>query len=215
SRVSPRLLELARLHRDVTAAGVPVPSLPVYIPLMLDQNGRVLIRINASDVAGLRAPLAAFGFQETGALPQHHLLEGYIPIDQIRSLDSLWAQGLMGVSPVWRPHKCVGTVTSQADDVLNAVRVRAALPTGFDGTGVKIGVLSDSYNFLGGANDGVDSGDLPAGVQVLQDDQGNDEGRGMMELIHDLAPGSPLMFATANAGEASFANNIKALKDAG
>ncbi len=60
-----------------------------------------------------------------------------------------------------------------------------------DGTGVKVGVLSDSYDNLGGAATGVANGELPGAanpcghttpVQVIQDlsSGGEDEGRGMM-----------------------------------
>ena len=70
---------------------------------------------------------------------------------------------------------------------------------GADGTGVMVGTLSDSYNCLGGAAAGVANGDLPAGVIVL--DEGpcpaSDEGRGMMEIIHDVAPGASQAFHTA------------------
>ena len=37
----------------------------------------------------------------------------------------------------------------------------------------------------------------------------------MLEIVYDLAPDSPLYFATAFNGPASFADNIIALKDAG
>ena len=39
--------------------------------------------------------------------------------------------------------------------------------------------------------------------------------RAMLEIVHDVAPGAPLAFATANLGMASFAANIRALRDAG
>jgi subtilisin family serine protease len=44
---------------------------------------------------------------------------------------------------------------------------------------------------------------------------GADEGCAMMEIVHDLAPGAALMFATAFTGVANFANNILALQAAG
>ncbi len=112
----------------------------------------------------------------------------------------------------------VGSATSQADSALDADLVRNALPTSFDGTGIKIGVLSDSYNNLGGANDDILSGDLPAeGVTVIQDlsSGGSDEGRAMLQLIHDIAPGADLLFATAFTGQQGFADNIYALAEAG
>jgi hypothetical protein len=65
------------------------------------------------------------------------------------------------------------------------------------------------------AND-IASGDLPAATTILQDFAGGtDEGRAMAQLIHDLAPGASIAFATAFTGMAGFANNIIALANAG
>jgi subtilisin family serine protease len=84
---------------------------------------------------------------------------------------------------------------------------------------VKVGVLSDSYNCLGGASADVGSGDLPAGVTVVQEmsgcGSGTDEGRAMLQIVHDVAPGASLSFASAFNGMASFAANIVKLKNAG
>jgi len=83
---------------------------------------------------------------------------------------------------------------------------------GFDGTGVKIGVLSDGVDSLAGVQA---TGDLPA-VTVLPGQAGSgDEGTAMLEIVHDLAPGAQLYFATAFNGITSFAQNIRDLRTAG
>src|SRR5262249_28512916 len=88
-----------------------------------------------------------------------------------------------------------------------------------DGTGVKIGILSDSFNTAGIADSmqtDIANGYLPANTTILQDYAGGtDEGRAMAELVHEIAPGASILFATAFNGEASFAANIIALAAAG
>lgn len=98
---------------------------------------------------------------------------------------------------------------------------------GYSGQGITVGALSDSYDTnvttttIRAAND-VTTGDLPGltnpdgyltPVTVLVDSaNGTDEGRGMLQIIHDLAPASPLAFATANPTQAVFAQNIMNLQ---
>ena len=95
-----------------------------------------------------------------------------------------------------------------------------------NGRGVKVGILSDSYNNLGKAEIGVQNGELPGNanpfgyrrnVEVIKDldSNGTDEGRAMAEIIHDVAPGSSLAFYTAYDGAADFAQGIQTLADHG
>ena len=87
---------------------------------------------------------------------------------------------------------------------------------GINGAGVKVGVLSDSVDFL----DQVQAaGNLPE-VTVLPGQSGlgeenSGEGTAMLEIVHALAPGAQLFFATAFTSDASFADNIRALRAAG
>ena len=97
---------------------------------------------------------------------------------------------------------------------------------GLDGTGLKIGILSDGFNTIAdfgiGATPGLTdltyaddilSGDLPDDVTVLQEFNGasSDEGRAMAQLIYDVAPGAKLFFHTAFLGPDDFASGIKEL----
>src|SRR5277367_1874654 len=110
----------------------------------------------------------------------------------------------------------VGALTSQGYISHQANLVVSGM--GISGTGVTIGVLSDSASAARIAAL-VASGDLPASVSVLPGQAGpptgTDEGTAMMEIIHDLAPGANLIFATAFTSASSFANNIIALQQAG
>ncbi|PRY37192.1 S8 family serine peptidase [Umezawaea tangerina] len=77
------------------------------------------------------------------------------------------------------------------------------------GTGVKLCALSDGVSSLATSQA---AGELPA-VDVLTGQAGSgDEGTAMLEILHDLAPNAALGFATAFNGDASFADNIKALR---
>jgi subtilisin-like proprotein convertase family protein len=106
-----------------------------------------------------------------------------------------------------------GSVTSRGDTAHNARAARNFF--GVSGAGVRIGVLSDSVDFLAQS---IASGNLPADVTVLPGQGGAPgigEGTAMLEIVHDLAPGAKLFFATAFNGIQSFADNIRALRAAG
>ncbi|UYZ61460.1 PKD domain-containing protein [Hymenobacter weizhouensis] len=178
----------------------------------------VLVRITAKDVNALLPQLTARGFRVVSSHPKLHFVEGYLPVAELApgkaGISSLDQRGLLGVLGVLKPQARVGRVQNQADFVLEANRVRGARPTGFNGQGVRIGVLSDSYDALGGAATDAASGDVPANVQIIEDiPGGSDEGRAMVQLIHDIAPGAAQAFATAFETEGRFADNIRALAD--
>ena len=84
-------------------------------------------------------------------------------------MESLSIPGMLGATAIYKPVTNVGSVTSQGDSVHQADLVRGEL--GIDGTGITIGVMSDSYNNLGGAATDIETGDLPSGarINVLQD----------------------------------------------
>ena len=104
----------------------------------------------------------------------------------------------------------VGSRQSEGDVTHRANTARGAFNV--DGTGIKIGVLSNGVTSLASAQA---SGDLGP-VTVLPGQAGSgDEGTAMLEIIHDLAPGAQLFFATANSTPGTFATNIRNLRAAG
>ena len=127
-------------------------------------------------------------------------------------------------NPANPAHETSGPITEAAVGAggATAAQVRQALDESglnVNGTGIKVGVLSDSFNDLGGAAADEADGALPSAskVQVLEDlaSGGTDEGRAMMQVIHDIAPGASLAFYTADKSEQDFANGILALAAAG
>jgi hypothetical protein len=160
---------------------------------------------NGSSLLGDLQQIGMIGGSSFGAMAS-----GWVPIGQIGTLAGLSDLNFARESVMTTN---VGSVTTQADHAVAADAARSTF--GVTGAGVKVGIISDSFNFLGGYNANVASGDLPAGVQILQDSGTTDEGRGMAQLIYDIAPGASLAFATAFNGQAGFANNIIALKNAG
>ncbi len=185
--------------------------------LLTDDQGRVGVVITTGDADDLAPDLTALGMDVVSVLPEYNRIEGFLPWAALPAVSDLGDEGLMGIIGVATPEANVGLATSQGVNVLEADRVQASTP-GYNGTGVKVGVLSDSYNLLGGAAADVASGDLPAaGVQVIQEGPAGseDEGRAMLQIVHDVAPGASLAFASSATGEGQFATNIQALANAG
>lgn len=112
-----------------------------------------------------------------------------------------------------------GAVTSQGDHALRAPLLRPPnIANGPTGVGVDVGVLSDSFDCLGDAAADVANGEYDPVTVLLEEttcESGSDEGRAMVQLVADVAPGSTQSFHSAFDGEASFANGIAALATAG
>ena len=196
-------------------------------PHLTSPAGEVLVQVRlqaGGNRAALLAQLSQAGFRlHASSLMDPNLLEGYLPLTAARQVAG--TAGVKSIHAVQRPvthaaaASAVGSVPAEAAAVENA---GAAQARGIDGSGTRLGALSDSYNVCGAkcrttAAQDVASGDLPAGVVVLEDlpaadGPGTDEGRAMLQLAHKIAPGSALGFATAFVGEVDFSNNILKLR---
>jgi hypothetical protein len=123
-----------------------------------------------------------------------------------------------------------GTCRSIPEDAAIPLGVDAARTAfGVDGTGITVGVISDSFDFndagLPSAADDVANGLLPGPgnpcgytTPVIVHESpvvGTDEGRGMVQLVHAMAPGATLAFASGDTEESHLRQAIRQLADDG
>ena len=211
SKTNPALTALYAEHTAHAArqTGIPFASSDRLARVV---NERVVIDAVAdTDVLALEAALSAMGMQNVAVFGR--VISGLLPISAIPALDAI--ASLRFARPAVSARRA-GLVTTQGDQAMRADIGRTTF--GVSGAGVQVGALSDSFNCLGGAAGDVMSGDLTA-VLVIQEDpgcgSGTDEGRAILQIVHDVAPGASLAFATAEGGQANFANNILALRSNG
>lgn len=158
------------------------------------------------------------------------------------SSGSAWdaANALTVTAPTTEPTTEPDAAPSASADTCRAVPANLAEPLnvplardlyGVDGDGVRIGIISDSYNHAAATlpttpDEDVAAGMLPGAgnpcgytqpVEVVVESAtpSTDEGRGMAQLVHSIAPGSTLLFASGSGGQAGFANAVERLSEAG
>lgn len=108
-------------------------------------------------------------------------------------------------------------------DVVRATMTEPGTTIPITGAGVKVGIISDSFDVYGTADADAAAGYLPAdpdgtsAVTVLTEGSpgGTDEGREMAEEIHEVAPGAGLYFAAEGRSTGTYAGAVSALRQAG
>ena len=219
------------------AKSLSVPFAPVKSPfalgmraaaktLRLDAHGHIAVSIHLDgkssldDVAGRMRSLGA-EVVTARYLTRSGEISAFVPMANVSQMAAQ-----PGVRSILLSHAKfgVGAVTSQGAAVLHTDVENAK---GLTGKGITVAALSDSYDNSGGpitAQDDVASGDLPGPgnplghtqpVVVVREDPhaSTDEGRAMLQIVHDLAPDAKLCFATADIDPISFASAILDLAD--
>ncbi len=211
STIDPSLLRTSVEHRYSVFTGSFQPA----DPEVLVTGGNVIVDAYArTDSAALRADIERLGGSITGAY--RNLVSALVPLRQIDALAKL--DSLAWAGPAHLPVTNAGLVQSQGDASLQG---DVARQLGVDGSGVKIGVISDSFNRLGGYATDVANGEFPTPVTTLvemppvQELDPVDEGRAMAQIIADIAPGAEIYFNTGIIGIASFVAAINNLRNAG
>lgn len=234
-KIAPHLLHTARMLQGQPAAeGVPYLETGVD----LDSHDNLVVDMKAEVSEALIARLKTVGVHIIASLPEYHSIRATIPAAELeriaawaevqfigpkqyattnsRSFDARFRGRASNVrsrlSEILSGHQtsAVGSQLGEGDVTHKAALARSTF--GVTGAGLKIGVLSNGVSTMWRAQE---LGDLPD-VTVIPNQEGDaDEGTAMLEIVHDLAPGARLYFATAMSGSESFANNIRALREAG
>lgn len=208
-------------------------GLPLAGPGSLVRDGaRVLVRVRFDHGAlASREAVEAAGGRVVSASRVYQSATVAIRPEDLGSLGNVATVAAVSAvrAPMLFAPDCEGgSVISEGVAQLDAKAAREEF--GIDGSGITVGVLSDSYDRDTGAAtnaaEDVESADLPGTanecsgqttpVEVIEDlsEPENDEGRAMLQIVHDMAPGANLSFATAFESEEGFAENIEKLAGA-
>jgi hypothetical protein len=234
------LLRLSRAYQLAQASGAPATA-----DLRL-QNPRARLRYSdplaapavlvdvfvSGDPQAARAQLEQLGFKTSAVFGND--IGGWLPLDQAAQAAALSNLRLVRTAMMHtRATPPADPVAYQGDFAQGSLALKQA--TGLNGSGVTVGIISDSFNCNGAfdaANptathrgdyaDDVALGALPAGVTVIKEDPANanaafpacpgtDEGRALAQIVYAVAPGAKLAFYTADGSEADFAQGIQTL----
>ncbi|MEM8961081.1 MAG: S8 family serine peptidase [Acidobacteriota bacterium] len=185
-----------------------VPQLRTHLDR--DHDGRVLIDLDGAITPLLEALVDDLGGEIVNAHPRFEAMRLWLPLDRIEELAADASVRTMRPADLY----ALQMINTTEGDVAHAADT-ARVAFGTDGTGVKACAMSDSVDALATLQG---SGDLPPVVDVLAGQSGNpgsSEGTALLEILHDMAPGAELGFATGIGGPAQMAQNILDLAASG
>ena len=172
------------------------------------KNERVMVDIRADVTPTVLKRIRDLGGTVISSVPKYQAIRAQLPpraVEMLAALDAIRTIRPADEAVTRKDNTSEGVVAHRANSARTTHRV--------DGTGIGIGVLSNGVRSLA---DRQATGDLPARVTVLPGQAGRgDEGTALLEIVHDLAPGAELYFATGFGGQAQMAANIEALCEAG
>lgn len=206
-------------------------------PFFAIQHDSIMIDIITKE-GQYAAALAKFTSQPFGLTnlisngSSNFIITGLFPIAKLPLLNAETSL-IVYVRPYYAAFGNSGIVTTAGDTAMRTNLVRQGYQ--LQGAGIKVGVISDSYNTITAAttnpktntaaqdvlNDDLPGTGNPNGntvpVTVLKDYpfKRTDEGRGMLQIVHDVAPKADLFFRTGFISAGDFAAGIGELKQAG
>ena len=213
-------------QRKVSSRLLPARRAQVYgvarlqAPVEVAADETVMVDIRADVTPAVLARIRALGGTVINSVPRYRAIRANLPTAAVEPLATLDAvQSIRPADMAVTPDRAQGprsnilpdvattrAVDTSEGDVAHQANV-ARSANSVDGTGIGIGVISDGVNTLAGQQE---TGDVPARVTVLPGQAGGSisyacggsskgtEGTAMLEIVHDLAPGAELLFATGN-----------------
>ena len=170
--------------------------------LRLNQEARLQLYVHLSSLTGTRlAQLKQRGLRIELTNEDLGIVQGWASIDDIGAIAAL-----PFVREVEPPDYAIVNQGSRVSEGAAILRADVVRESGLDGSGVRIGIISDGANDL---SDAQSSGDLPSDVttfgsclarseQASLCDAGStcNEGTAIAEIIHDIAPAAELAIAS-------------------
>jgi hypothetical protein len=217
---------LNRFYVEFEESGRRLMEFKPPASMLMTPSGNAIVEVvGKGTTAELRTAMQDLNLEVTGCFS---LVEGacsvIAPVSQFAMLSG--HSQVQSVTSNLVQSQASGSVGSLASESMFADEARRIFHV--DGHGTKVCVLSDSFNCIAAlgefavtsAEDDVRLGDLPSFdrmdiVRDLTEDGCSDEGRAMMQLIHDVAPGADLGFYTAFLGLSAFAEGIVELVHVG
>ena len=226
-------------QRKVSSQLLPARRAQVYgvasrqAPDTTATDEMAMVDIQADVTPAVLARIRALGGTIINSVGQYRAIRANLPTAAVEQLAALEAvQSIRPADVAVAPGRAQGlrsnirsdvaatrAVDTSEGDVAHQANV-ARQTYSVDGTGIGIGVISDGVDTLAGQQE---TGDVPARVTVLPGQAGGSisyacggsskgtEGTAMREIVHDLAPGGELLFATGIGGAAQMAQNIEDL----
>ncbi|MEW6145386.1 MAG: S8 family serine peptidase [Thermodesulfobacteriota bacterium] len=191
SKVSPKLTEVIGRIAETGAARNGIESLSAKdfsTPLVrVDDQGNIQVYVQMSEPGDENiGQLKELGMVTEVVNENLNIVQGWLPYGSIEQ-----AAGLGFVSKITPPsygYPREGSVTTEGDAIMGSDEARETF--GVDGSGIKVGVISDGIDSVAASRM---TGDLPNIIQVGDAGTG-DEGTAILEIVHDIAPGANLAF---------------------
>ncbi|MCW6509816.1 S8 family serine peptidase [Lichenifustis flavocetrariae] len=169
-------------------------------------DGRISVNVFGVVSDKLKQEITDLGGTVKSSVSERNILNVEIPSSSIKELAAKPEVTYLRPSPQGTV-EAIGTGESDVAGEVAHDAAAARAKFGVNGTGVSVCVLSDSVDHLGEAQDAGAVGD----VQILPGQQGHGKGEGtaMLEILHRIAPGAMLKFATGLESDVGMAANIK------